>query len=123
MSSELYLVAHKVRGEPAFDVAIKMPCPECDAQGCNECDHAGHFWIIPTSGHRAYPYWSISISALLYDTERSPHEYSPECLLDAIPTMPPDLPDHYTTRAEPKLSLADRLGLAAKPQPPLKRRF
>ena len=59
--SKLYLIAHKVRGEPAFDIAIKM----------------GDWWIIPTSGHRAYPYWHCGFVPL----ETGP--------------MPADLPDHY----------------------------
>lgn len=72
--SDLFLIAHKVRTQPAFDVAIKLPCPECDtiieADGqlefssqsdCPECNSEGHWWIIPTSGHRAYPWWSINL--------------------------------------------------------------
>lgn len=97
--TNLYLIAHKVRGEPAFDVATKMQCPECAAQGCSECDNTGWWWIIPTSGHRAYPYAQT------------------EMLMDADP-MPPDLPDHYPPRAEPQRSLIDLLGLKAKPKPP-----
>ena len=42
--SELYLIAHRVRGEPAFDIAQRSQIG--DEEG----------WIIPTSGHRAYPY-------------------------------------------------------------------
>lgn len=43
--TDRFLIAHKVRGEPAFDIAER-------------CDIAGEeAWIIPTSGHRAYPYW------------------------------------------------------------------
>ena len=61
--SELYLIAHKVRGEAAFDVAIKM----------------GDWWIIPTSGHRAYPWAYFDIDAEMY----------------AAGPMPTDLPDHY----------------------------
>ena len=64
--SELYLIAHKVRGEPALDIAIKMEMVD----GC--------WWIIPTSGHRAFPYWH----KLLGDWQ--PAE-----------PMPADLPDHY----------------------------
>lgn len=52
MSSEPYLVAHLVRGEPAFDIAIKLAIG--DEEG----------WIIPTSGHRAYPYWDISLFSI-----------------------------------------------------------
>jgi hypothetical protein len=67
--SDLYLIAHKVRGEPAYDVAVRMEMPN------------GPWWIIPTSGHRAYPYnWA------LYDFEQ---------LLPPCTGMPVDLPDHY----------------------------
>lgn len=48
MSSEPFLILHKVRGEPAFDIAI-----ECEDMG-TETD-PGPWWIVPTSGHRAYP--------------------------------------------------------------------
>ena|SRR5215469_14991909 len=41
--SELYLILHKVRGEPAFDIAQKMMVGNEEG------------WVIPTSGHRAYP--------------------------------------------------------------------
>jgi len=40
----LYLIVHKVRGEPAIDVAHRVVIGDEDV-----C-------LIPTSGHRAYPY-------------------------------------------------------------------
>jgi hypothetical protein len=40
----LYLIAHKVRGQLAFDVAVRVAL-----SGGEE------IWMIPTSGHRAYP--------------------------------------------------------------------
>lgn len=45
-----YLILHKVRGSPAFDIAIRMRIGQEDG------------WIIPTSGHRAYPLrkWRLS---------------------------------------------------------------
>src|SRR6202166_388044 len=69
--SELYLIAHRVRGEPAFDIAQRSQIG--DEEG----------WIIPTSGHRAYPYDFIALSMVsaIWITELGP--------------MPPDLPDHY----------------------------
>lgn len=109
--NELFLIAHKVRGEPAFDVATKIECPECpegtDEGFCAECDNTGFWWIIPTSGHRAYPY---AVDQIMFDAG----------------PMPIDLPDHYPTRAEPQRSLIDLLGIKAKPQAPsapIKRRF
>jgi hypothetical protein len=135
-----FLIAHKVRGEPAFDVAIQMTCPHClgypfggypedlDHPGCHECDEKGYWWIIPTSGHRAYPimHWELS-DLLVGDTrdgymsvtnEAGPLEHHPA--FDS-------LPDHYPTRSTPTLSLVDALGLRkpkAEASPtPVARRF
>jgi len=109
--SEPYLIAHKVRGEAAFDVAIRMDCPECmDAGGCNygcaECDNLGYWWIIPTSGHRAYPYEYAELGVLT------------DGWIHGIRTIPDSLSDHYPPKSEsksPKRSLLAELGLA-KPQ-------
>lgn len=67
----LYLIAHKVRGEPAFDVAEQM---EVGSET---------WWVVPTSGHRAYPYWYGDLDERFY--------FGP----DGLPPMPADLPDHY----------------------------
>ena len=40
----LYLISHRVRGKLAYDVALRVP------RGGGE-----ELWLIPTSGHRAYP--------------------------------------------------------------------
>lgn len=72
----LYLIAHKVRGEPAFDIAIRL-------QIGNE-----EGWIIPTSGHRAYPYLSFPINKFYLQALNSP--------------IPENLPDHYAINAPPK---------------------
>jgi hypothetical protein len=67
-----YLIAHKVRGEPAFDVAVKMEMPD------------GPWWIIPTSGHRAYPF---AYSQL---------EYVTKAFVDTASFYDlADVPDHY----------------------------
>lgn len=138
--TDLFLIAHKVRSEPAFDVACQMDCPECktyeyvdgiavaesNIPGCSECDGLGYWWIIPTSGHRAYPYWNIPLGALMHDTETS-WDNEPARTLDEVPEMPPSLPDHYPTRAAPTISLIDTLGLrkpkAQVPTTPIARRF
>jgi len=70
--TDFHLIAHKVRGELAFDVAIRMEMPD------------GPWWIIPTSGHRAYPF---AYSQLEYVT-RAFVEVA--YLYDIA-----DLPDHY----------------------------
>lgn len=135
--TDLYLIAHKVRGEPAFDVACKLECPECEGtrkslgiqqpdglyRNCHECDSTGFWWIIPTSGHRAYPWWDIELNELC---ERCIHDDIQHPFLHDVPPMPEGLPDHYTTRAAPRIDLATALGLRAKPAaalPPLPRRL
>ena len=97
--TELYLIAHKVRGEPAFDIAIKM-----------EMEDGEEWWIIPTSGHRAYPYWSQPMSKII-----------PDC-----PSMPASTPDHYEASPAPKgqgkiSNLAKLLGLIR--DEPIRRRI
>jgi len=79
--SELYLILHKVRGEPAFDIAQKIMIG--DEEG----------WIIPTSGHRAYPIqWSLLNSPMV--------ENHPAW---------DDLPDHYTVDRQKVHHTAGRL--------------
>lgn len=129
MSEEPFLVAHKVRGAPAFDVAIKMTCPIChdanscgDYQGmaCVECEGEGFWWIIPTSGHRAYPYFDIPIGALMHDCSEAILVRT----MDEIGTMPSSLPDHYPRNPSPSRSRIDITGLLAAPAPvKIQRRF
>lgn len=119
--TEPFLIAHKVRGEPAFDIAHQMQCPECHGKPtptttlndyvCTECDQLGFWWIVSTSGHRAYPYWSQALDGL---GRYSDIGFWPDLVVDE---MPPDLPDHYPTRAAPTISLAEALGFTSKPKP------
>jgi len=108
-----YLIAHLVRGIPAFDIAVIL-----DTEG-TPTDPAP-WWIIPTSGHRAYPFWHQDLT----------HGFSIEDILNDWP--PPDgHPDHYQAAmdqvhlAEPESeaqgSLLGLLGLG-RPQAPLVRR-
>lgn len=140
--TDLYLIAHKVRGQPAFDIACKIDCPECrgateietgqmGAANCIECDSIGFWWIIPTSGHRAYPWWSIELLQC-YNLESGEWIPANSCL----PPMPPDLQDHYNidrhlilkeyTKEEVQagIDLLKLIGLS-KPatQPPIVRRI
>jgi hypothetical protein len=46
--TQQYLILHKVRGAPQYDIAEK----------CMIGDEAG--WVLCTCGHRAYPYRVIS---------------------------------------------------------------
>jgi hypothetical protein len=107
--TELFLIAHKVRGEPAFDIAtpmeVEMPTGEFE-----------EWWIIPTSGHRAYPYWHMEL-----------HEFSfNEGLPAAFYEMPSDLPDHYTTTAakgEGKITNLFQKLFKPTPSEPINRRI
>lgn len=80
MSPEPFLILHKVRGEAAFDIAIRFQI------GSEEG------WIIPTSGHRAYPHWHMKLD----DLYSSP-DAGTLCIRELIGTdeVPSDLPDHY----------------------------
>jgi hypothetical protein len=110
--TDRWLIAHKVSGEPAFDVATQVQCAECNphyserVHGCPECDDLGFWWIIPTSGHRAYPF---------YETEL------PEDFVCSVPDMPPGLPDHYPTSAAPSRPTLNLSALL--PPPKIHRRF
>ncbi len=121
--NEPYLIAHVVRGEPAFDIAERLRCPVCEPimQGldygtasntCKECEGEGFWWIIQTSGHRARPYWTGELR-LLIDWklwEVTSHE--------PVPDMPLDWPDHYpinqksaSASAQSGADLLEELGL------------
>lgn len=114
--ADLYLIAHCVRGEAAFDVATKMQCPHCtgrdlsDAHGCFDCEEKGFWWIIPTSGHRAWPYWTTDLDGLLEYAGTYPSE------------MPLGWPDHFKSLPAPKVDITS-LFRAAQPQPRIARRL
>ena len=79
-----FLIAHKVRGSTAFDIAEMMLIG------------TERGWIIPTSGNRAYPFWVQPLKV-------------PE-----IPPMPEGIPDHYPApvRAkQPDIIDLEELGL------------
>jgi hypothetical protein len=139
------LIAHKVRGEPAFDVAEHMTCPKCEGDGklsngiiditgddgcidCSACDGAGHWWIIPTSGHRAFPYWHRNLHDAKFgldDMTLSYDGFNWEDINDSG-TPPPSLRDHYATERQAATDLIKVLGLIHKPlapAAPIKRRF
>lgn len=110
--SELYLIAHKVRNEVAFDVAERMcsgtpPCqPDCGLWKDGKC-LAADWWIIPTSGHRAYPYWHHKLDDLY-----NHHENGSLCIREMIGTdeAPEGLRDHYAVVA------ADTIARSSKPK-------
>src|SRR5262245_26721369 len=106
-----HLILHKVRGKAAFDIAHLIRCPICEpirqgldygndyAGACNECDDDGFWWIVTTSGHRAYPYWTMPIGHIL------------DLLVDwlPLPDLPADIPDHYQITEAPSLDISDLL--------------
>lgn len=123
-----FLILHKVRGEPAFDIARQVNCahclsPDCDClwhQGlnikpCPACDGQGYWWIIPTSGHRAFPYitWPLVF----------PLDIGPLCEPSDIIQGKGDWldwPDHYSYEAAPRSGrdlsgILSIIGLGAKP--------
>jgi hypothetical protein len=90
MTEQHYLILHKVRGQPAFDIAI-LSDVKVRVDGVHE-----QWWIVATSGHRAYPYWYAPISL------------TPEAILVdgfAIAAFPPSMPeylaDHYAANEKP----------------------
>ena len=114
----LSLIAHKVRGEPAFDVAEQMTCPEChgeDVMACPECNYTGFWWIIPTSGHRAYPIltWTMDdFTGINPIRELGPVLNHPSWAA---------LPDHYHISASRQASAVEDL-LALLPSPSFNKR-
>jgi hypothetical protein len=98
-----YLILHKVRDAPAFDIAEPMEIG--GEQG----------WIIPTSGHRAYPiaHWEFAKALELGWTD---HLLGEEWKA---------LQDHYSTKAEPKRPVLGKLlaGLGLGPKLPQVRRL
>ena len=87
--TEPYLILHKVRGEPAFDIAIKLLADKTFLPDEDE------IWIIPTSGHRAYPYryWDLQDIKDVSDINQFGHNIAPIQYVNSIPN---DWPDHYS---------------------------
>lgn len=109
--SEPFLILHKVRGKPEFDVAAKScpgprPCqPDCgcwDGESCLVEDD----WTVTTSGHRAHPlfWWKISELAST-DGWSSPIEVLSD-LGDKLALVP----DHYSAndKREPLAIVEER---------------
>lgn len=114
---DLYLIAHKVRGEAAFDVAEQLECPHCKGDGllmdgdeesrCAECEGLGFWWILSTSGYRAHPWSWVELSQLLewagLDINRQLE-------------MPSDALDCFHLSAAPQRNLAELLRSSAPPK-------
>lgn len=118
------MIAHVVRGEPAFDVATRFRCPVCEpirqgldhsSPNCDECDN-GYWWIIPTSGHRAYPYWGAKLENIddTFDLrlDRTADELQFPFALGGPPSCPKEWPDHYAcNNSGPSAQKADKAQL------------
>lgn len=106
--SEPYLICHVVRGQPAFDIAIQL-------EGAGTPSDPGPWWIVPTSGHRARPYWQVPLSKLVMKSE-SQGTFDSDPYIEIMPTLPTEglasWPDHYsgttvTVRVGPKAKVID----------------
>lgn len=97
--TEPYLICHKVRGEPAFDVAIQL-------EGSGTLSDPGPWWIILTSGHRAYPFWTAELSVAVKNYLGEGH---PKDMNWLLLQMPNNWPDHYqaNSQREPKRNLSE----------------
>ena len=95
-----HLILHKVRGQPAFDIAEQIQIG--DEEG----------WIIPTSGHRAYPYQSWLLEDIL-DGNVGKEFYS-------IQIIPDDWPDHYQDEKVPEAQALNLLDFIKIPPPKIK---
>jgi hypothetical protein len=71
--TNLYLIIHKVRGEPAFDIAEKVMIGNEEG------------WIIPTSGHRAYPINATPLAEPITPVNEADWD---------------SLPDHYSAKRD-----------------------
>ena len=91
----LYLIVHKVRGQVAIDVAQRVVIGEEDV------------WLIPTSGHRAYPF---SYQPLGDSAERMT-EFANGPEWDALPDHYP--PEQRTGVFAQLRSAAQLVGLSA----------
>lgn len=84
--SEPFLILHKVRGEPAFDIAERWTFDGEEG------------WIIPTSGHRAYPYQWFELDRLMHHARG---DANPWYINDLRQELPNGWPDHYAANDRP----------------------
>ena len=78
-TSALYLISHRVRGELHYDVALRFAIGNEDV------------WMIPTSGHRAYPFQWKALAPMLGNMTKSGEDWA--TLRDHYPK-----PARYTLR-------------------------
>lgn len=104
--TDLYLIAHKVRGEATFDVAHRLMIG--DEEG----------WVLTTCGYRAHPWWSVP----LVDIDDT-FEFDPASPHFTPGPMPPDALDcfhcnrpHEAPPATSGRDLLKALGLLPVPE-------
>jgi hypothetical protein len=100
--TDLYLILHKVRGEPAFDIAEKVMIGNEEG------------WIIPTSGHRAHPAWWWGLDELA-----EADDFTPDISHYLNDPIWKDLPDHYSAKRDDSPAIEHFRALLGlnKPQP------
>lgn len=115
-----FLILHKVRGAPAFDIATR-----CDDMGTPS--DLGPWWIIPTSGHRAYPWrwWDLEDLRDVSDINQSDNSHS--CPMHVVYALPEGWPDHYHCNDRPSRTATRIVGdllsaLGLKRSPEIRRR-
>jgi len=98
-----YLILHKVRGEPAFDVAEKL----------EPYKNGEENWIIPTSGHRAYPFMSWNLEDLMdtSDINNAGNHPRPATFDDRVPD---DWPDHYSVNDRKRIIVQETFDIPVK---------
>lgn len=114
MTETLYLIAHRVRGLPAFDIAVRD----------------GEDWVMPTTGCKVYPHWFSPLAEELGTNAMDRAAIIPDDWQDYQKHNLVDWPDDYgefldykRTRTGQGSALLSALGFQAKLQEPLKRRF
>ena len=104
----MYLILHTVRGKPAFDIAEPMKIGDEDG------------WIIPTSGHRAYPVrtWSLEDLADVSDINERGQHSRPINYQDVN-----EVRDHYEWKRDARQEKIDIVALLDLPKEPFRRRI
>lgn len=118
--SELFLIAHRCRGEPTFDVAERMICPSCDVgeskvkdDYCEECNDEGYWWILSTSGYRAHPWEYHLLSTIQFYGNNSMQRMLNDMPLNALDCFPINSPSHKPS-SDRSNDLLARLNLIPK---------
>lgn len=88
---EEYLIAHKCRGELSIDVAVQL-------EGVGTDSDPGPWWILKTTGSRAYPFWAMTLDGV-YVFNKTTQGFEP--FMNAVPEVPDGHPDHFAVNDRP----------------------